>query len=177
MKSEERKVDTMGIKITRDGKPIYYQHQDLTVYINQRVDIRYHPEDITRIFVYDKEGNRICEAVSYELLRIAPKLSEKAFVEHNKDQKRQLSSDRDKVKYRRMTYEERIEHEQNIIENADKKIATPKLDGKKQKITSLPDDKQYKDEIKNKGKKQAKQNNEYFDRQAAKALAALKKLG
>jgi transposase InsO family protein len=178
MKSEERKVTSMGIKITRDGKPIYYQHQDLDVYINQRVDIRYHPEDITKIFVYDKEGNKICEAVSYELLRIAPKVSEKGFIEHNKDQKRQLKNEKDRIKYRQMSYEERLQREKELLENADKKIVTPELSGEKQKITSIPEDKQYKDEIKGKTKKSTtKQKNEYFERQAAKALAALRKLG
>lgn len=178
MKSEERKVTSMGIKITRGGKPIYYQHQDLDVYINQRVDIRYHPEDITKIFVYDKEGNKICEAASYELLRIAPKVSEKGFIEHNKDQKRQLRNEKDRIKYRQMSYEERLQREKELLENADKKIVTPELSGEKQKITSIPEDKQYKDEIKGKTKKSTtKQKNEYFERQAAKALAALRKLG
>ncbi len=178
MKSEERKVTTMGIKITRDGKAIYYQHQDLTCFIDERVDIRYHPEDITKIFVYSKDGEKICEAVSYELLRIAPKVSEKGFIEHNKDQKIQLRNDRDKVKYRQMTYEERLEKEKEILENADKKIVTPELEVGSQKVTSIPDDQQYKDEMKNKKNKKSKnQNNEYFEMQAAKALAALKKLG
>lgn len=180
MKSEERSVTGMGIKITRDGKSIYYQSPDLEKYIGKRVDIRYHPDDITTIFVYSKEGKKVCEAVSYELLQIAPKLSQKAFEEHNKDQKRHLRSQNETIKYRQMTYEERQQREKNLIENAGKKVVTPELSEEKQKITAIPDDKQYKDEVKEKAKVPKKQqHNEYYEKQAAKALAAIerRKLG
>lgn len=176
MKSEERAVTSMGIKITRDGTPIYYTNEALGRYVGMKVSVVYHPEDITRIYVYDEQGEKICEAVSYELLRIAPKVSDKQFIEHNKMQKKQLKIEKERIKFRRMTYEERLQVENDVLENADKKIVAPELKNEKQKVTSIPVDKQYREEVKTK-KNKKNETNEYFERQAAEALAALQKLG
>lgn len=179
MKSEERRVTNMGIKVTIGGQTVYYHHDKLHKYKNKKVDFRYHPNDISKIFVYSKEGKKICEAVSYELLRIAPKVSEAGFIEHNKHQKRELRNERERIRRRTMTYEERQREEEVLLENAGKKTAAPELSGKKNKAVTLPEDQQYRDEVKekSKNKKSKKLRNEYFDKQADKALMKLRKLG
>ena len=186
MKGEVRKVTTMGIQRTVEGRPIYYVHEELSRFIGHKVQFKYYPDDITKVLVYDMDGKRICEAMSYELLNIAPKLSEDAFIEHNKGQKRQEKSDKETVKQRRKTYEERQVDKETLINNAGKKKAAPELLGEAEKITAMVNDNRYREDAKHKKEKEASQvksegkklQNDYFEKQKEKVIEELfKKLG
>lgn len=183
-KTHERKVTTMGIKITIAGRPVQYTNEELSRFIGKRVQFRYYPEDITKVKVYDLDGRYVCEAVSYELLTIAPKLSEAGFEEHNKDQKRQQRGDKTTIIKRQMTHEERIAAKKTMLEEAGKKSVGPALSEKQEVVTAMPNDSQYRQEQseKSKSKKESKQNKTsatktYFDKQADAALEKLRKLG
>lgn len=182
MKSETRKVSNASIQITFEGNKVLYQHELLHKYNGKQVGFRYYPEDITKVFVYDEDGKKICEAVSYELLRIAPKVSDKAFVDHVKFQNKELKNEREIIKRRQMTYEEREEAKRTRLENAGKKKAGPELKSTSQKIVAIPDDQQYKDEVASKKTKtnRKKPKNEYYDKQAERGIEEIlqrRKLG
>lgn len=123
MKGETRVVTNTGVRRTIKGKEVWYTNPELTKYQGRRVEFKYHTEDITKIFVYDEKGKFICEAISYELLHISPKLSEDSLIEHIKDQKRQQQQTNEIIKNRRKTYEER----QLDLEEAGKKLVAPTL--------------------------------------------------
>lgn len=191
MKAEIRVVTQMGVQRTIEGKAIYYTNKDLVdKYKGDKVVIRYYPQDITSIIVYNKDGKQICKATSYELLHIAPKLSEDALIEHIKDQKRQQNNARDTIKYRKMTYEQRQELE---LEQAGKKVIAPELDPTAIKVTAIVTDEMYIEDkkIEKSEKPKSKQaithntiknnseniENEYLNRKAKEAFEEMKKLG
>jgi transposase InsO family protein len=180
-KTHERKVTTMGIKITIGGRPVQYTNEQLHRFIGKRVQFRYYPQDITKVKVYDLEGRYVCDAVSYELLTIAPKLSEAGFTEHNKDQKRQQRDDKNTIIKRQMTHAEREEAKKTMLEEAGKKSVGPALAEQQETVTAMPKDTQYREE-KARGKseqvkKSAAKTKTYFDKQADVALEKLRKLG
>lgn len=176
----DRQVTQMGIRVTINGKPIFYANNDeLHRYIGERVQFRYYPDDITKIVCYTMDGRRICEAVSYELLTIAPKLREAEFVEHNKDQKRQQRDDKNTIIKRQMTREQRLAAEQVMREEAGKKMVGPELDTGAQPVVALPEDRQYRDERKADSRMRNSKRpvtNAYFDSQAEAAIADIERL-
>ena len=75
MKSERARVYNVGIR--KFGQ--VYNHPELIYYMDKPVDIKYDPEDVTRLLVFDaQDGHMICEAESQELLKIAHKVPQEA---------------------------------------------------------------------------------------------------
>lgn len=148
MKGETRVVTNTGVRRTIKGKEVWYTNPELTKYQGRRVEFKYHTEDITKIFVYDEKGKFICEAISYELLHISPKLSEDALIEHIKDQKRQQQQTNEIIKNRRKTYEER----QLDLEEAGKKLVAPILSNEELKTVAFVNDNRFKEDTKVKQK-------------------------
>jgi hypothetical protein len=181
MKGEIRQVKSTGIQRTIEGKIVHYTHEELNRFVGKKVQFKYYPEDITKVLVYDLEGKRICEAVSYELLNIGPKISEEAFIEHNKTQKKHEKSVKERVKERRKTYEERQRDKEILIENAGKKKAAPEIKKESQKVTALINDNRYKEDIKhNKDEIKTtdkKLKNSYFEKKKTQVEELFKKLG
>lgn len=93
MKSENVLVRNIGI--TKWGYE--YRSDELCDYIGRKVDIKYDPDDMAVLYVFDQKGKRICEAYCQELLQIAPKVTQKALEEHLKMQKRQQKRDRERL--------------------------------------------------------------------------------
>ena len=148
MKGETRVVTNTGVRRTIKGKEIWYTNPELTKYQGKRVEFKYHIEDITKIYVYDENGKFICEAVSYELLHISPKLAEASLIEHIKDQKRQQKETTEVIKNRRKTYEER----QIELEEAGKKLVGPELSSEELKTVAFVNDNRFKEDSKIKQK-------------------------
>ena len=90
MKSENRYVYNVGINLMNHE----YRSDELCDFIGQKVDIKYDPEDMGTIYVFQK-GRKVCEAYCQELLQVAPKVSQKALEEHLRRQKRQQKRDRE----------------------------------------------------------------------------------
>jgi putative transposase len=135
---------------------------------------------ITRLYVYTREGKQICEAVSQELLMIAPRVQQKALEEHIKMQKRQIKADMERLQEFTTPFEERVEKYNNapaeVIGTEDLMV---KGKGKKDdKVVALPQDKQFGDELRAKKQKQKQDaENEFFDKKAQDALSKLRLLG
>lgn len=85
MKSEKARVNNIGIR--RNG--YYYMADELLTYINQEVDIKIDPYDVTGIYVINKFGQTVCKAMCQELLQFG-KVSDDTIKEHRKQQNRQL---------------------------------------------------------------------------------------
>lgn len=100
MKAENVLVRNIGI--VRNGYE--YRSDELCDYIGQKVNIRYDPDDVSTLYVFDLKGRRICEAVSQELLRFGT-VSENT-VNHIKMQQRQLKRDRERLEEARKPFEE-----------------------------------------------------------------------
>ncbi|MCY9757383.1 transposase, partial [Paenibacillus alvei] len=134
----------------------------------------------TKLYVYTTDGDKICEAYSQELLLIAPKMPQKALEDHLKMQKRQLRQTKDELAYYTTPLEERDPQYQGYGNDVAgfifKNDSTQKQGSTK--LIAMPDDKQFKDELRS--RKTAKANNEaddFYQKQAEKALAELRKLG
>lgn len=176
MKAERVHVYNVGIR--KFGYE--YRAQELVDYIGEKVDIKYDPEDVTRLYVYTREGKKICEAVSQELLMIAPRVQQKALEEHIKMQKRQLKTDMERLQEFTTPFEERVAQYNNapgeVVGTAD--LIIKGKGSKDDKVVALPQDKQFADDLKAKKQRQKKEvENEFFDRKAQDALSKLRLLG
>ncbi len=173
MKGETRVVTNTGIRRTIKGKEIWYTNVELTKYQGRRVEFKYHTEDITKIFVYDENGKFICEAISYELLHISPKLSEDSLIEHIKDQKRQQQQTSEIIKNRRKTYEER----QLNYEEAGKKLVAPIISNDELKTLAFVNDNRFKEDTKIKQQELKVTHNDIKESSKQIAEDYLEKLG
>lgn len=110
MKADDAYVYGTGIR--KFG--LEYRSAELGDYIGKHVDIKYDMNDVTSIFAYDKKGNKICEAESWELLGMSPKVKYAAIEDHMRLQNRQKSLDKNKLKKLQTPYEEREEFKEII---------------------------------------------------------------
>ena len=175
MKSENVLVRNIGI--TKWGYE--YRSDELCDYIGRKVDIKYDPDDMAVLYVFDQKGKRICEAYCQELLQIAPKVTQKALEEHLKMQKRQQKRDRERLEEARRPFEELNEQYVGFNE------ATGGIDlmigGKKQdkaaKVIAMPKDRTYQQGFRAEKREDDEQDSEYMSRQAENALKKLRAIG
>lgn len=147
-----------------------YYNEELGRYIGQKVIIRYDPDDVRTLHCYEQNGKKICEAFLQGLLGMGDRVSEKQMAEHMQMQARQYKNDRDIINYRQTPYDERIELP------IDKKVILPELKQEHQKLISMPDDTQYRQEVKNNTNSRRSIKNEYYEKQAKKGLDKIRKL-
>lgn len=85
-----------------------YQDPTLAVYIGRKVNVKYDPDDLSRLWVYDMDTHkRICVAELAESMRPVGEDPEKV-AEHMRNQKRQYQRAQEKLWELRTPYEERI---------------------------------------------------------------------
>lgn len=173
MKSERVPVTQLGIK--RFGYE--YRHDDLCKWIHKKVDIKYDPEDLTKLYVFAPTGEKICEAVSQELLAFGPAVSQQALIEHNKMQKRQLSNANGFIGDTQAALAELIEQYSQFGTGVVGFEGLTLQAKPNQNVVSLPQDRNYKSEIKDKSAKKKVEDNEYFNKKAQEALTKLRALG
>lgn len=162
MKCEERLVTTVGFSLFNRN----FQHQELAMYIDKRINVRYNPDNLDKVYVYSQDGFKICEVESFQGLHPIAEQGNEVLTSHLRDQKRQLRITKSNMKYLQTPFEERLETSNG------KKVIVPELSDEVPQVTSLPDDKQYKEELKK--RKNSKGNkSEYLNKQGTKALAAL----
>lgn len=151
-----------------------YRAQELCDYINEKVLIKYDPNDVSVLYVFDRRTKkRICEAISQELLAFAPGIGQKVLEEHMRMQKTQEKRDR-----------ERIARTQDLGDLAEKvkgfNPVTGGLDlmlqgkGKSAKVIALPGDPVYRNNPEMRKRKQGE--NPYIARKAQEALEKMKAL-
>ena len=159
-----------NIGIVRFGQE--YMAPELAPYIGEKVNIKWNPDDVTKIHVYTKEGKKICEAASQELLLMYSKVPQKRLEEHIRNQKRQLKEDREITERCITPFELREGNE------AKEFVGGVDLMVKNDKTVTLPQDKQFREEYKTgKNKQKQETNNEFFNKKAQDALSKLRLLG
>ena len=173
MKSDSVLVRNIGI--TKWGKE--YRADELCDYIGKKVDIKYDPENITSIFVFDKNGKKICEAFSQELLQISPKVSQDGLEKHIRMQKRQEKLDRERLEDARRPFEE-INDEyigfSAVTGGID--LMVEGKGSKSSKVVSLPVDKTFTQNktLRDTIRDDNKSDNSYINRSAESALKKLR---
>lgn len=101
MKCKQSRVSPIGIKL--HGQ--IYMNYALTEYIHDKVNVRWNPEDMSKIYVYDYKNRKICDAECKALLEYNGLITEKNLQDHLKDQKKQLAADKAKLEYATTPYE------------------------------------------------------------------------
>ncbi len=176
MKSEDVLVRNIGI-VRWDHE---YRSDELCDYIGRKVDIKYDPNDMAVLYVFDKKGRRICEAYCQELLQIAPKVSQKALEEHLKMQKRQQKRDRERLEEARRPFEELNKEYvgfSTVTGGIDLMVGKKPEKGK---VVSMPQDRTYQQGFRA-GKRGSDQLQEeesgYLSNEAEDALKKLRAMG
>ena len=171
MKSENRLVKNIGIQLMG----MEYRSDELCDFIGQKVDIKYDPEDMATIYVFQK-GRKVCEAYCQELLQIAPKVPQKALEEHLKRQKRQQKRDRERLEEARIPFEELNEQYVGFSETTGGIDLMKGGKQKKAKIVQLPGDRTFQNGFRPSKQEEPEEENEYINKKAEDALKALRAL-
>ncbi|PYG86710.1 bacteriophage Mu transposase [Ruminiclostridium sufflavum DSM 19573] len=158
-----------------------YTAYELCYYIGQNVNIKWDIDDVTRLYVFDKNGKKICEAISAELLQIAPRVPQAALEEHIRKQKTQLRDTKEKLEWYQTPHELRVQDEQGtptVVGGVDLTVKAKRND----KLIQLPNDKEFREEVKagsiSKKQKQHKESDdEFLNKKAQTALKRLRALG
>ena len=154
-----------------------YRADELCDYIGRKVDIKYDPEDMAVLYVFDSKGRRVCEAYCQELLQVAPKVSQKALEEHLKMQKRQQKRDRERLEEARIPFEERNERYVGFSDTAGGiGLMVGGKAAKPAKVIALPVDRTYQQGFKGDRREEPEENG-YMSRQAENALKKLRAIG
>ena len=157
-----------------------YMDYELCHYIGETVNIKWDIDDVTKLYVFTKEGKKICEAVSPELLQIAPRVPQAALEEHIRKQKKQLRETAEKLEEFRTPFELRTQNDGTpaVVGGVDLTVKAKR----NEKLIQLPNDKEFREEVKagsiSKKQKQHKDSDdEFFNQKAQSALERLRALG
>lgn len=171
MTSESVRVYNTGIH--KFG--LEYRALALGDYIDEMVDIRYDPDDVTSIYVYTKKGKLICEAQSMELLQFAPKVAQEALVQHRKMQREQIKRDRERLLEANVPFtalNDQMVGFDPVTGGIDLMIGAKQ---KAARVVSLPEDTAYRsNQIQ---KQESGQQGRFISLQAERALRRLKAIG
>lgn len=150
-----------------------YTSEELGKYINQKVGIKWDLDDVTKLYVYAKDGHKICEAYSAQALGFGDHVSQEALEKHLRWQKREYAEQKAFGLERQMPYEQRVAEGRapGVVGRLELTLGhapTPK-------VVSLPADKEYRGEVAARTtRRKAQAGNEFFSRKADEALASLR---
>lgn len=170
MKADTALVRNQGI--TKFGT--LYTDYELCHYVGKHVGIKWDIDDVTKLYVFDEEGRKICEAVSAELLAFGPHCSQAALERHLRDQKRQEKEMREILEDMRRPYELRVQEGGRPSSAVGMIDLTIKAE-RSPKVIALPNDKEYRAEAaasRKAGKKTS--GDEFLTNKADDALARLR---
>lgn len=170
MKADIVPVRNVGIR--KFG--VIYTDSELGRYIDQKVGIKWDIDDVTKLYVYDKDGKKICEAVSAEALSYGQHCSQVALEKHMRDQKRQYRDTVEKLERYTTPYETRLE--EGRPSDAVGKLDLTIKAKRNQKVVTLPIDKEFRQEQLEAAPRRKKSGagDEYLAKQAESALARLR---
>lgn len=151
-----------------------YTDYELCHYVGKRVGIKWDIDDVTKLYVYDENGRKICEAVSAELLQFGPHCSQAALEKHLRNQKRQEKEMREILDSMTKPFEERFE--EGRASDAVGKIDLTIKASRSPKFIALPNDKEFRQEMAaaSPRRKKAGAGDEYLAKKADTALARLR---
>ena len=170
MKADTARVTNQGIN--KFGT--LYTDYELCHYVGKHVGIKWDIDDVTKLYVFDQEGRKICEAVSAELLAFGPHCSQAALERHLRDQKRQEKEMREILDSMTRPYELRVQEGGRPSEAVGMIDLTIKAD-RPSKVVTLPNDKEFRAEMaanRKTGKKAS--GDEFLGKKADDALARLR---
>lgn len=171
------KSDSVRIYNTGINKFGYeYRSDDILDYIGTTVDIKYDPNDLSTLYVFDKSGKKLGEAYCQELLQITPSVSEKT-LDHIRMQKRQEARDKKRLEEARIPFEEL--NQQFIGFNETVGGIDLMVEGKgkpKAKVITLPNDRTYAKNasMRRKSEEEELEENTYMNQRAESALKKLR---
>lgn len=172
MKSESVHVYNVGIR--KFGHE--YRADELCDYIGRKVDIKYDPGDVTTLYVFDKKGRRICEAVSQELLQVGPQVDKEALENHIRAQKRQIRRDRERLEEANRPFEEMNAEYVGFNKATGGIDLMVGRDRKKARVVALPEDRTYRQERGSRKRVPQEEQGEYIARAAEPALKKIRAL-
>lgn len=151
-----------------------YSDYELCHYIGKTVGIKWDIDDVTKLYVFDETGRKICEAVSAELLQFGSHCSQAALEKHLRNQKRQEREMREILDSMTRPYEGRFD--EGRPSDAVGKIDLTIKANRSSKIVSLPNDKEYRAEMaaSSQQKKKAGAGDEFLGKKANDAIARLR---
>ena len=140
-------METGQATVHKDGITRFntvYVASELAYHIDRRVNIRWDRDDLARLLVYDPEtGDKVCEAVSHELMGMADRVSQDDLTEIMKQRNTQKREVRGRLAEMREAH----------TFKCDRTDATPEVVGAleldkqpPQQVVSLPNDKEYRRE-------------------------------
>lgn len=168
MKADITVVRNVGIR--KFGT--FYSDSELGRWVNQKVSIKWDIDDVTKLYVYDLDGRKICEAVSAEVLSYGERCSQAALEKLKREQARQKRDAEDLCKDFTTPYEVRLE--QGRPSDAVGKLDLMIGHAPTSKVISLPTNKEYRAEVTSRAKKKKSSGDEYLTAQAETALARLR---
>ena len=168
MKADIVPVRNVGIR--KFG--VMYVDSELGKYIGKKVGVKWDIDDVTRLYVYDLEGRKICEAVSAEVLSYGEHCSQAALEKLMREQKRQKRAAEEFLADVRTPYEARVE--QGRPSDAVGKLDLTIRATRGQKVVMLPTDKEFRAEVAATRKKKAGAGDEFLTAKAGDALARLR---
>ena len=146
--------------------------QDVYISLKDAAEFKWDIDDVSKLYVYDLEGHKICEAVSAEVLGFGEKCSQAALEKLMRDQKRQYRESVGVWEDFTTPYEVRIEQGRpsDAVGKLDLMIGhTPSS-----KVIALPTDKEYRGEAAAQSRKKRSKAAEEF--LAAKGESVLDRL-
>lgn len=169
LKSSDVRVYNTGIRMFG----YEYRGEGLWDYVGDHVDVKYDPDDVSTLYVFDKKGRRICEAVSQELLQIAPKVPQKALETHIRNQKKQIKIDRERLEEARVPFETLVEGYVGFDQTAGGiELMAGKVPKKKRdNVVQMPVDRTYQQGFR---KNDPDDDNEYLTNKAEEVLQKLR---
>jgi len=170
MKPDRAKVTNQGITKFKT----LYTAPELANYGGQWVNVRWDVDNITKLYIYDKEGRKVCEAYSAELLQFGDRVSQEALERLKKMQNGQLAHTRSDLAYYQTPYElrENTEAAAAVVGKLDLMIGkTPK-----EKVIALPQDKEFRSEMASK-KQRSTAGDEFLASKANEALERIRAIG
>lgn len=170
MKADTARVYNYGIN--KFGT--VYTDAELAYYVGKTVGIKWDLDDVTKLYVFDEDGRRICEAVSPELLSFGPHCSQAALERHLRDQKRQERETKEILAEMNRPYELRLQEGGRASEAVGMIDLTIKAKSKDARIIQLPQDKEFREETKARAAKKSEAGDEFLTSKASEALARLR---
>ena len=170
MKADTARVYNYGIN--KFGT--VYTDAELAFYVGKTVGIKWDLDDVTKLYVFDEDGRRICEAVSPELLSFGPHCSQAALERHLRDQRRQERETKEILAEMNRPYELRLQEGGRPSEAVGMIDLTIKAKSKDARIIQLPQDKEFREETKARAAKKSEAGDEFLTSKASEALARLR---
>ena len=170
MKADTARVYNYGIN--KFGT--VYTDAELAYYVGKTVGIKWDLDDVTKLYVFDEDGRKICEAVSPELLSFGQHCPQDVLKRHLRDQKRQEREIHEILDSMTKPYELRLQEGGRPSEAVGMIDLTIKAKTKDARIIQLPQDKEFREETKARAAKKSEAGDEFLTSKASEALARLR---